>query len=300
MDRPPDIRKDGEPLPDSIEGIILDRDRRGISALAPHLPGDFCDQAAALVLEHPGTAMIVTGFYILAAGAAETDGPPGAIAIGRALASIGYEVVHATDRYAEPLLSAIVGDEARVVDFPIADEATSKEFAAGFLSEVQPSVIVSIERCGPTDEGVYRNMHNLDITENTARLDTLFSDHPNTVGIGDGGNEIGMGNLAEVVRTAPTLVEKACVTTTTKLVIASVSNWGGYGLVAALSRRHGSNLLVSVEEEQELVKRVADMGAVDGMSTKSEHKVDGFTLEENSQTVARLHELLDGEGVPRE
>ena len=103
-------------MPDSIEGIILDRDRRGISALAPHLPGDFCDQAAALVLEHPGTAMIVTGFYILAAGAAETDGPPGAIAIGRALASIGYEVVHATDRYAEPLLSAIVGDEAAVED----------------------------------------------------------------------------------------------------------------------------------------------------------------------------------------
>ena len=41
----------------------------------------------------------MTGFYILAAEAAETDGPPGAIVIGNALQSIGYEVVYVTDRY---------------------------------------------------------------------------------------------------------------------------------------------------------------------------------------------------------
>ena len=284
-------------MPDSIEGIILDRDRRGISALAPHLPEDFCDQAAGLVLEHPGMAVIVTGFYILAAGAAETDGPPGAVAIGRALRSVGYDVVYVTDRYTVPMLTAIAGADASVIDFPIMDEDASKKFADGLLSQVQPSVVISIERCGATAEGLYRNMRDRDITEHTARLDYLFTDHPNTVGIGDGGNEIGMGNLADVVPTVPSLVAFPCVTTTTKLVISSVSNWGGYGLVAALSRKQGKNLLVSVEEEQDLVRRVADMGAVDGTSTKSEYKVDGFTLEENSQTVARLHELLALDGV---
>ena len=286
-------------MPGSIEEIILDRDRRGISALAPHLPQDFCGQAADLILEHPGTAIIVTGFYILAAGAPETDGPPGAIAIGRALQTIGYDVVHVTDLYAEPLLTAIVGSEARVVDFPIADEQASKEFADRLLSEVRPSVVISIERCGMTSEGLYRNMLGRDITEHTAKVDYLFTDHASTVGIGDGGNEIGMGNLAEVVPTVSTLVEMPCVTRTTKLVISSVSNWGGYGLVAALSLKSGKNLLVSVDEEQELVKRAADMGAVDGMSTKSEYKVDGFTLEENSQTLVSLHELLAQAGVSK-
>ena len=82
-----------------MEDIILDHDRRGISALRPHVPADFCDQAAGLILDNPGTAVIVTGFYILPAGAAETDGPLGAVAIGQALGSVGYEVVYVTDRW---------------------------------------------------------------------------------------------------------------------------------------------------------------------------------------------------------
>ena len=42
------------------------------------------------------------------------------------------------------------------------------------------------------------------------------------------------------------------MTATSELVISSVSNWGGYGLVAALSRRSGRNLLPSLEYEQDL------------------------------------------------
>ena len=122
----------------SIEDIILDQDRRGISALRPHIPEDFCDQAASLILDHPGTALIVTGFYILAGGATETDGPPGAIAIGDALQSIGYEVVYVTDRYTAPIMTAINGSRARVIDFPITDDEASKGFADDLLAQAQP------------------------------------------------------------------------------------------------------------------------------------------------------------------
>ena len=281
----------------SIEDIILDRDQRGISALRPHLPEDFCDQAGTLVLEHPGTAVIVTGFYILAAGATETDGPPGAIVIGDALQSIGFDVVYVTDRYTAPLMTEVVGSRATVIDFPITDEPASREFADGLLSCINPSVVISIERCGLNREGVYRNMHGQDISRYNAMLDYLFLEHPATVGIGDGGNEIGMGVLASVIPTVPSLVKTPCVTTTTKLVICSVSNWGGYGLVAAMSRQAGKDLLPSIEAERDLVKRTVDQGAVDGMSTKSEYRVDGFSLEENSRTVSRLHELLAHHGL---
>ena len=281
----------------TIEDIILDRDQRGISALREHLPRDFCDQAATLILDHPGTAVIVTGFYILTAKATETDGPPGAIVIGDALQSIGYDVVYVTDRYTAPLMMATAGSGARVVDFPIADDEASKKHADELLAELNPSVLIAIERCGLTSEGLYRNMLGNDITQYNARVDHLFSNHPYTVGIGDGGNEIGMGNLAHVITTVPSLVKIPCITTTTRLIITSVSNWGGYGLVAALSKQKGKNLLPSVEAEQELIKRTVNMGAVDGITTKSVYKVDGFTLEENSQTVERLHELLAQQGV---
>ena len=282
---------------ESIEDIILDRDRRGLSSLRDHLPLDFCDQAAALILEHPGTALITTGFYILAGEAAETDGPPGAVAIGNALRSLGYDIVYVTDKYTVPLMESFGGPDARVVDFPITDDDASKRFAQELLDELDPSVLIAIERCGLTHESLYRNMYGQDITEYNARIDHLFTDHPYSVGIGDGGNEIGMGNLASEIPKVPTLVKLPSVTSTTRLIVTSVSNWGGYGLVAAMSRQKGKSLLPSVESEQDLIKSMVDMGAVDGFTTKQEYKVDGFTLEENSAILTRLHDLLAGEGV---
>ncbi len=282
----------------TIDDIILDRDRRGISALRPYLPESFTLDAARLVLDNPGVAIIVTGFYILDAGAAETDGPPGAAAIGNALHDLGYTVVHVTDRYASSLMSAIAGDHARVIEFPIVGDEASREFATGLLRDVEPSVIISIERCGMTSEGLYRNMRGKDITAHNARIDHIFTDAHATVGIGDGGNEIGMGNLTDRIPKVDTLVELPCVTRTTKLVIASVSNWGGYGLVAALSQLSGRDLMPSVEEERRLMTQTVDLGAVDGMSARQEYKVDGFTFDENSETVQALHDYLSRKAVP--
>ena len=105
----------------SIEDIILDCDSRGISSLREYLPRDFCSDAAKLILDNPGLAIIVTGFYISSANAPETDGPPGAIAIGNALESIGYDVVYLSDRYTVPLLETSVDSKSRVIDFPITD-----------------------------------------------------------------------------------------------------------------------------------------------------------------------------------
>ncbi len=281
----------------TIEDIILDRDRRGISRLRPHLPPDYASQAAQLILDNPGTAIVVTGFYILDAGYAETDGPPGAVVIGSALNRLGYNVVHVTDRYASEIMDKTGGDYSSVVEFPITDDDASIEFARNLISDLNPSILIAIERCGLTDEGKYRNMRGRDITDYNARIDHLFHSNVPSVGIGDGGNEIGMGNLAEEVTTVESLVKIPCITQTTKLMLASVSNWGGYGLAAALSALSGHNLLPSIEEEQELLRNTVDLGAVDGMSAKQEYKVDGFTLEENSQTLRALHEYLTSTGT---
>ena len=281
----------------TIEDIILDRDRRGISHLRPHLPADYASQAAQLILNNPGTAIVVTGFYILDAGYDETDGPPGAVVIGSALNQLGYNVVHVTDRYATEIMDKTGGDYSSVVEFPITDDDASVRFARDLLSELNPSVLVAIERCGLTDEGKYRNMRGRDITDYNARIDHLFHSSVPSVGIGDGGNEIGMGNLAKEVTQVESLVKIPCITQTTKLMLASVSNWGGYGLAAALSALSGRNLLPSIEEEQQLLRDTVDLGAVDGMSAKQEYKVDGFTIEENSQTLQALHDHLASIGI---
>ena len=276
----------------TIEDIILDNDRRGISHLRPYVPADFCDRAARLILDNPGTAFIVTGFYILDAGLIETDGPPGAIAIGSALEQLGYSVVHVTDSYGTAVMEATKSDAAAVIDFPIADDAESEAFAQQILDEHNPSVVIAIERCGFTHDRKYRNMRGRDITQYTARTDYLFRRHNRTVGIGDGGNEIGMGNVADEVTTIDSLVKEPCVTEVSELVLASVSNWGGYGLAASLSRLSNKNLLPSVEEDMATIRKTVDIGAVDGMSAKPEYKADGFTLEENAETIRALQALL--------
>ena len=281
----------------TIEDIILDRDRRGISHLRPHLPADYASQAAQLILDNPGTAIVVTGFYILDAGYAETDGPPGAVVIGSALNQLGYKVIHVTDRYASEIMDKTGGDYSSVVEFPITDDDASVALARQLITDLDPSVLIAIERCGLTDEGKYRNMRGRDISDYNARIDHIFHSNVPSVGIGDGGNEIGMGNLAKEVTQVESLVKIPCVTQTTKLMLASVSNWGGYGLAAALSALSGRNLLPSIEEEQQLLRDTVDLGAVDGMSAKQEYKVDGFTIEENSQTLQALHDHLAAVGV---
>ena len=281
----------------SIEDIILDRDGRNISALRPHLPERFCDDAAAMVYDCPGTAIIVTGFHILAAGATETDGPPGAIAIGQALQKLGNEVVYVTDRFTEPVMTPMVDGKAQVIDFPIVGHEESKALAADLIKDIGPSTLIAIERCGLTSEGDYLNFKRFSIAEYNAKLDYLFHDFPHTVGIGDGGNEIGMGNCADVIPNYDRLSVPPCVTTTSHLVISSVSNWGGYGFAASLSMLSGKNLLPSIEEDQALIRKMVDLGGVDGMENAQVYKVDGFTLEENSKTLRMLHDYLGERGV---
>ena len=278
---------------DTIEDIILSEDKRGVSHLRPFLPDDFCDRTARYILEHPGRVAIVTGFYILTAGQHETDGPPGALAIGNALQELGNDVTYVTDVHTAPMLRGWLGDRARVVEFPIVGDAESRSAARALIDELRPALLISIERCGRNASDVYLNMLSRDITEFTARLDYLFELGVASVGIGDGGNEIGMGNVLEHIPPVATLPDEPAISKVDRLLIASVSNWGGYGLVAAMSLLSGRNLLPSVEAENHLITRMVDEGAVDGGSGLSRYYVDNFTLEENGELLELLHQKVN-------
>ena len=278
-------------MAETIEDIILDHDKRGMLALRPHVPSDFCRQAAQYVLDHPGHTVIVTGFYVIMAGKPETDGPPGAITIGRAVQALGNRVSYVTDSYTAPVLRAWANG-AEVIEFPILGVDDSKEHAAWLLEELQPSLLISIERCGRNRNDEYLNMRARDITPQTARVDYLFDHGVPSVGIGDGGNEIGMGNLVEVIPSVESLPDDPAISQVDRLIIASVSNWGGYGLAAALSQLTGKALLPSAEGEAQMVQGMIDAGAVDGTTGDSVPTVDNFSMDENGALLARLHHLV--------
>lgn len=278
-------------LHSSIEDIVLQQDIRGISALKEHLPANFMAEAAEELLEHPGKVLITTGFHIVYAGAPESDGPPGAVAIGEALKELGYEIAYVTDKWSLKVMTAIAGD-TEVIEFPVTSHFESSQFAHEVTAKHSPTALISIERAGLVGDGTFRNWKGEDISEFNAKIDHLFDQHPHSVGIGDGGNEIGMGNLREVIPGTPKLPDNPCVTTTTKLVIASCSNWGGYGLVAQLGLMTGKDLLPSVEQGYEWVKRCYEAGAVEGMSGEHKDWVDGRDPEADSVCLRDLHEFV--------
>jgi hypothetical protein len=239
-----------------------------------------------------GMAIITTGFYILSGKGAETDGPPGAAALGAALRRLGFSVTYVTDRYAAPLLTSSLIGQDPVVEFPIVDHRESRDFARGLLRELNPAIVIATERCGITANGKYLNMNCTDISALTAKIDYLFPVSERTVGVGDGGNEIGMGNLAAEISRNPALTPEPAVTKVNKLIIGSVSNWGVYGLLAALSLLVKENLLPGVEWEKEVIKEIVSRGAVDGVTGANRPSVDSFELDTNALTLINLHALV--------
>jgi len=273
-----------------IEDIILENDQRGISQLRNSLQLNFCD-AAAQALYKAQSVLLVTGFYILSAGKPETDGPPATVSLGESLLSMGKKVTYATDKYTINIIKGLINRQ-EIVEFPIMNIEESDSFAKNVINQYAPDVIVSIERCGMSKDGLYRNMRGKDISVYTAKMDLLFVNHSNTVGVGDGGNEIGMGKVHEKIKLAKQLPDYPAITPTKHLVISSVSNWGVWGIIAALSLLVGKNLLPDIETETKRIKQSVDLGAVDGFSGNAEYKVDSFDIKKNMEILTKLHKEI--------
>tara|TARA_B100001142_G_scaffold329839_1_gene394658 strand:+ start:3013 stop:3852 length:840 start_codon:yes stop_codon:yes gene_type:complete len=277
---------------ETIKNIITDNDKRGISMLLPHVSDTVCEDAANIILNNPNKAIILTGFYILSAGAAETDGPIGAIAIGNALKKIGYQVTYITDEFSQPPIKKVLSADDNLEIFPMQNHEQSAITADKMINDLNPSLIISIERCGPTVDGDYLNSRGKKIEEFNSKTEYLLNNNIPSIGIGDGGNEIGMGNLKHIIKNSTELSNPPCITTTDLLIPASTSNWGGYGLVAGLSKMTNKNLLPSIPEDEKLIKDFVDAGGVDGITATSSYKVDSFELEVNSSILNRLHKLI--------
>lgn len=270
----------------TIEYIILQYGYRGMSILVNHMPLNYIEITAKEILSWPkGKVFITTGFYV--AGYAETDGPLGAVVLAKALASLGYEPIIVTDNYCKGFFE--------IEDLPVIYvefEAKTEDLAA-LLEKYKPVGLVAIERCGTNVEGDYANMSGKSVAKETAPIDLMFDmayGKVPTIGIGDGGNEIGMGNVKDVIIQELALVP--CRTLVDYLVIASVSNWGSYGLVAGLSMETGKDLLMSFAEIKEYLAKIVALGSIDGVLKEHVLSADGFSLEIEEEIITSLKKKM--------
>ncbi|MFO1161223.1 MAG: DUF4392 domain-containing protein [Reyranellaceae bacterium] len=257
--------------------------------------------AAADALAAASSVGLITGFFVPRdeVRAPETDGPVGTALLACALAACGLPVRIAVDTPCADAVRVAVAaagggvavDEVGVPDAPGIDRIAQAWRAAGI------SHAVVIERCGRSADGRPRNMRGVDVSAWTAPLDDLFLGGDWTrIAVGDGGNEIGMGWLPAglIARTVPNGEQIACVTSCDHLVVAGVSNWGAYGLMAALAVRRPEwggaiRKFLTAERDLSVTRAIVDeAGAVDGVTARREATVDGFGAEVHGAMIDSL------------
>jgi hypothetical protein len=231
--------------------------------------------------------LIGTGFPV--SGTFESDGPIGAVALYQVLTYLEGKPHLAC----APPISTSLARAYSTCELPLGDWEQSRLAVRECLAELKPSLVVSIERPGMTADGRYYNMFLEDITDQTAKFD-LFLKHCNcpTLAFGDGGNEIGMGNVREALSGTRVI---PVVTTCDELVIATVSNWGVYGVIAELSHLLGADLFRLFDPEQIAAHLLAE-GCVDGITRKNESSEDGFPLAVGVGIIAQLKAALATHG----
>jgi hypothetical protein len=257
--------------------------------LLKYLPQNFCEQAASALLNcRRGIVYILTGFYVN--GTCETDGPPGSFFLSRALSRLGFRPIILTDRYCKDYFDYDSGVETTYVPISIPD--TSVYFEE-MVKKNPPAALVSIERCGRNMTSSYVNMHKTDISPYTAPLDELFLLHSADslkIAIGDGGNEIGMGLLKDVIDER--FLISPCVVPADHLIIATVSNWGAMGLLAYLQAYSGLELMPGGGELKAYFHHILACGATDGIRGDGSMSADGFDIEVDLEILEALQESI--------
>lgn len=265
------------------EAMRYDPGNRGLLANAPANPLDRLQEA----LQEITGVVILTGFPVrlgLHNFTGETDGPLGAANLAFAFESIGVPVWLLTDEEAYWVVNAAVtrrGCKCRPLMLP---KYEADEFIAAQLDATHPSHVLTIERPGKARDGHYHNMRG-------GIIDAMFVDASSiieaarereitTISIGDGGNEIGMGALAETIEKYVPHGEAICAREVADIaLISGVSNWWGWGVSALLSRMYGINLLPSDDMERGMLHEMVLAGSVDGCTKKPEETVDNLPME---------------------
>ena len=218
---------------------------------------------------------ILTGFVLLPHKVPEMDGMVSSMLLARALVlAFGAKpiIVCPEDSVqAVKNCAAVVGlhiyeDIADVLELPMSmgvqrftkDVSRAGDETDALLAQGMPAAVISIEAPGANDVGVYHNAGGLDVSALEAKSVVLWEKlralGVPSVAIGDLGNEIGMGKIADHIRSfVPFTAHGECscgckggilaASTADSIITATCSDWGCYGLtgVPAAQHRHSAH-----------------------------------------------------------
>ena len=276
------------------------------------------------------TILFVTGFFSPILGVGEQDGPVGTTYLARVLEqAFGAVPLVVTDGDQIDLVTQTLrgggfnvippdraiaaarhgkGKAASVLAFPHEPKAAARE-AERLLVEIRPRALVAIERPGANAAGIPHSLGAMEIGDITAPTDELLRVVRNagcpSIAIGDAGNELGCGKIhAEIARIlgeerrCPTCQESiAAFESADVLVMAAVSNWGAYGVAAALALiLDAPRILPDIRVLEWTLRACGLAGGRNGMSDWTDPGSDGLPLRVDLGVLAMLRALVGAHG----
>ena len=226
-----------------------------------------CMDAAARLLARVrkgDVVVLATGLPTYPWFSGEQDGPVGTATLARALVvAAGARPVIVTDPVNVEICRAALGGAglyvrslddverlpttAAVLPFPLSwDEARTR--ARELFDTLRPAALIAIERPGANERGDYHSASGRRITDHCGKIDALFElargRESLTIGIGDGGNELGCAAIRDtILRVVPGAASCRCpcggtvvpAVETDLFIATAISNWGAYGIEAAMA-----------------------------------------------------------------
>lgn len=286
-------------------GLARDPDDNLFTATA----GDF-ERACRSIAEHPEPILeMETGFYISngTPPAFETDGPLGVVFLLRSLGSILRQVGVSTPRSCGAAIAAGARTAKLDLDKFLTDPGAGwQEIHLQTLPAYcdDATHAIALEQVGRAGDYRYYSMRGRDITEYANCVDGWYllpieQRSAITIGIGDGGNEIGMGRIPHetIVKNISNGDLIHCRVPTDHLIVAGVSNWGAYALAAGIFVLRGVKPPADLfDPDRELVileAMVREGPLVDGVTGLQTATVDGLTWDEYSRPLIAIQRILD-------
>lgn len=233
----------------------------------------------------------------------ETDGPYGAIVLGRALEMLGAEVVQITEPEEHiPMENLRVLLELKGNNV-VSLRRDSDEENGKLIDDLDG--VFFVEKIGPSCEGVYHystgNPRNGEDCPLDTFIEKMHSMGKLSVGFGDFGNEIGFGKILEQAREispygkhcgCPKDEGNICAWATDYLLPCNVSNFGAYAVVSALAAATGHlDILHTPEMEETMIRAGKAWGLIDGGHFVSNTNIDGIPLEGVKAVVQLLYTI---------
>ena len=274
------------------------------------------------------TVIITTGFVVPPWIEAETDGPVGTSTLARSL-SLAWDLspVIVTEPSSVPKMSSLaqfaglrVKEFSKVKAAPrriavegfTLDSDLAKKDAEKLISRVSPAAVISIEKASPNSKGVFHSGVGVDVSPLSSKVGALVEHAKEvgipTVGVGDAGNEIGMGCIeSEVRELLPTGKECGCpchggvasAVATDSLIVTGTSNWGGSALEAMISfYLKSQELLHDGSMEVYLIEKAAELGYINPASGLAEAGVDAIPASVHGSLIDVLNFVVKSRYLP--